>query len=147
MSNCMAVIDWQVIQSIHTYLPIIGNNEIDSLPLVRLARQLNQDIKIATWDSATASAKAKWLSPDLKLLKEVPANFQYGLIIVPVLGFDSHGHRIGYGGGFYDEFLAGQQHALIIGLCYEFGHSTKLPNEPHDVPMNFVITEEKIYKA
>lgn len=146
-SNCLAVVDWPAIKSIHSYLPIAENNEIDPLPLIKYARRQNPDIKIASWSSKSLDAKAIWLDSKLRPLKEVPQNFQYGLIIVPLLGFDTQGHRLGYGGGFYDEFLAGQEHALTIGLCYEFGHFDNLPAEEHDVPLNLVITEEKIYKT
>ena len=64
-----------------------------------------------------------------------------------MLGFDKTGHRLGYGGGFYDKFLASQKKALIIGLCYEFGHiKTDIPHEPHDIPLQQIVTEKKVYK-
>jgi len=147
LNNCAAVLELSKILSIHTYLPIAKNNEIDTLKLIKLAGQLNPEVKIASWDSASVNAKARWLGPELQLLKEVPASFQYGLIIVPLLGFDTHGHRLGYGGGFYDQFLEGQEHALTVGLCYEAGHLKSLPSELHDIPLNMIVTEEKIYKV
>src|SRR5579872_605096 len=119
MTNCLAVINFDSIGSIHTYMPITKNNEIDPMPLVKFARQKNPDVKIASWDTPTLTAKARWIDSELQLQKLVPESYQFGLIIVPLLGFDTKGHRLGYGGGFYDEFLAGQEHALTVGLCYE----------------------------
>ena len=64
-------------------------------------------------------------------------------VLVPGIAFDSHGYRIGYGAGYFDRFLA--DHAgPKIGLAYECLMTAQLPHEPHDVPMDFVVTEERV---
>ncbi len=67
---------------------------------------------------------------------------QFDVIIVPMLGFDPKTmHRIGYGGGFYDKFLATQPHAKKIGVCFDLGKVDHIETEAHDVPLDLIITE------
>ena len=65
------------------------------------------------------------------------------VIIVPMLGFDQKLQRIGYGGGYYDRLLAAYPNALKIGVCYESGAINHVPIEPHDVPMDLIVTESR----
>lgn len=62
------------------------------------------------------------------------------LIIVPGVAFDSQGRRLGRGKGFYDRLLKSSK-ATKIGIGYEFQLVDQLPSEPHDIPMDIVITE------
>lgn len=137
------IIDWDSIHSLHCFLPIAKNNEINTLSLIRAARQANPQLKIAT---TNIHKETFWLDENLRPSMKVPDNFQFGLIIVPMLGFDKSGHRLGYGGGFYDDFLVNQHQAQKIGLCYENGRLDKLPQEIHDVPLQTIVTEKCIYK-
>jgi 5-formyltetrahydrofolate cyclo-ligase len=69
----------------------------------------------------------------------------FSVIVVPTLGFDDSLNRLGYGGGYYDRFLAKQRDALKIGLCYEEGHVKKIPIEKHDIPLDCIISEKRVY--
>ena len=62
------------------------------------------------------------------------------VIIVPGVAFDRKGRRLGRGKGFYDRLLETAK-ATKIGIGYEFQLVDELPAEPHDVPMDMVITE------
>ena len=64
--------------------------------------------------------------------------------LVPGLLFDGNGHRLGYGGGYFDRFLA-HFPGISIGLAYDFQVASSLPSESHDVPLHFVVTETRIY--
>ena len=61
------------------------------------------------------------------------------LVLMPGLAFDSQGHRMGYGGGFYDKFLAAQPGHPTVALCYEFQMLPQLPCESHDIPVDLVL--------
>lgn len=61
------------------------------------------------------------------------------LIIVPAVAYDRKGNRLGRGKGFYDRLLA-EARATKIGVGYEFQLIDELPAEPHDVPMDVIIT-------
>jgi len=62
------------------------------------------------------------------------------LIIVPALTYDKAGFRLGYGGGYYDRYLA-DIHACTIGLARERLIREELPREPHDIEVNYLVTE------
>lgn len=63
------------------------------------------------------------------------------LVVVPAVAYDKKGKRLGRGKGFYDRFLK-QTKATKIGVGYEFQLVDELPSEPHDIPMDIVITQK-----
>jgi len=65
------------------------------------------------------------------------------LIIVPGVGFDKQGHRIGHGMGYYDKLLKNSRDASHIGLAFELQLVDKIPTEKHDVPVEKIITEKR----
>lgn len=68
--------------------------------------------------------------------------------IVPMNGFDARGYRLGYGGGFFDRTLAACERRMIaIGVAYEVLRLETIHPQPHDIPMDFVVTEQAIYTA
>lgn len=72
------------------------------------------------------------------------------MALVPGLTFDARGYRLGYGGGFYDTFLA-RFDGISVGLCREAQFSEDLRDEgvldEHDLPVDLVVTEERRIKA
>lgn len=69
---------------------------------------------------------------------------KYDLILVPGVVFDRLGYRIGYGGGYYDHFLANQPSALKIGVGFPLQFSrSALPHEEHDIPVDYLILGHK----
>lgn len=60
------------------------------------------------------------------------------LVLMPGLAFDPQGHRIGYGGGFYDKFLASEPEHPTVALCYDFQVLPKLDTEEFDIPVDVV---------
>ena len=61
------------------------------------------------------------------------------LVLMPGIAFDEEGHRIGYGGGYYDKFLAKEPDHPTVALCYEFQMFPHLDVEEHDIPVNLVL--------
>jgi len=68
-----------------------------------------------------------------------------GLLLVPLLAFDASGHRLGYGGGFYDRTLA-QLQVPAIGIAYAGQEVASLPRGPHDRTLDMVLTEQGLRK-
>lgn len=71
------------------------------------------------------------------------------VILVPLLGFDNHGHRLGQGGGNYDRTLSqlrAAQSILAIGLAWSCQEVDNIPNEPHDQLLDWVVTEQTARK-
>ena len=67
------------------------------------------------------------------------ANDPHALVLMPGLAFDPQGHRIGYGGGFYDRFLAAEPQHPTLALCYDFQMLDHLETEQFDIPVDTVL--------
>jgi 5-formyltetrahydrofolate cyclo-ligase len=67
------------------------------------------------------------------------------LIVAPGLAFDEHKFRLGYGAGYYDNFLIHQPDALKIAIAYPFQLVEHVPTEPHDVCLDTVMTCQNIH--
>ena len=64
------------------------------------------------------------------------------LILVPGLVFDDCGYRIGYGGGYYDRFLAEENiKATTLGLCYSIQLTKNINKDKFDIPVDYILTE------
>lgn len=69
------------------------------------------------------------------------------VVIVPVVGFDRAGHRLGYGGGYFDRTLGAMQHGpYVVGVAYSEAAIPTIYPQPHDVPMNVVVTEQDVFR-
>lgn len=139
--------DYQVI---HTYIPM--GDEIDILPLIdRLMK--NGHLIIAPKTLPNRLLQHLVLQSTNKLEPGIfgtqhPANsIEYigdiDLIITPGLAFDYKGNRLGYGGGYYDTFLADYSQAHSIGLAYPFQRMKYIPIGSHDIPVNEVISKRE----
>ncbi len=66
------------------------------------------------------------------------------VLLVPLLAFDKSGYRLGYGGGFYDRTivkLKAQKPVIVVGVCYSAQEVEKVPTQPHDEKLDWVLTE------
>lgn len=124
-------VNWLDIKTIHIYASIPSLNEVQTLPLINYLRE-----KYPRIDVFIEAQSAP---------KKIPSR-KFDLVIVPILAFDKKGHRLGWGGGFYDRFLTTQPKALKIGLAYQSSLiKGGIPDEEHDIPLNQIITEEYNY--
>jgi 5-formyltetrahydrofolate cyclo-ligase len=93
---------------------------------------------------------SKWMPNDVMTQDEygisVPANFNItspNVLLIPCVGFNNQGYRLGYGGGFYDRTLAVTQRPLAIGIAYDQS-KTQFEIGEYDIPMDIIITEQEI---
>ena len=61
------------------------------------------------------------------------------LVLMPGLAFTKKGDRMGYGGGYYDKFLAREPEHPTVALCYQFQMVEELPTQDHDIPVDLVL--------
>ena len=80
----------------------------------------------------------------------VPAErvlFEPEALIVPLVGFDSQLFRLGYGGGYYDRTLArARPKPYCVGFGYESGRLPTVFPQPHDIPMDLIVTDDQVYR-
>ena len=75
------------------------------------------------------------------------------IVVVPMLSFDAQLFRLGYGGGYYDKsinflknyFKKEKKFFITIGLAYSIQKEKNIPIENHDIKMDYIITENKVY--
>jgi len=97
---------------------------------------------LENWDDLTIGTY-KILEPKREKIKEVNIE-SIDLIIVPGVGFDKKGRRIGHGKGYYDKLLKNSKHATIIGLSFECQIVRCIPTESFDIPVDKIVTEKRI---
>lgn len=68
------------------------------------------------------------------------------IIIVPGLGFDRKGNRLGYGKGYYDKFLVNQPSAIKIALCFEAQIVPEIISDEYDIKMDYLVTENNCFE-
>lgn len=136
------------------YSPI--RSEIDPVPLMqslatqgaRLALPViiarDEPLMFRVWDAASAL-----VAGSLGILEPPPEAPQLmpDILLVPLAAFDRAGHRIGYGAGHYDRTFA-QLRAIkpftAIGLAFDTQEIESIPMQPHDVALDYVLTETRV---
>ncbi len=77
--------------------------------------------------------------------KEIPATPEdVTMVILPMLGYDTTGARIGYGAGYYDRFLSENSHMKRVGVAFACQEVSSVPTDPFDIRMHVIITEKGI---
>ena len=138
---------------LHTFLPT--SLEVNLWPLIR--RWLDSGYSLTVPHTLAKPVMQQVLLHDLTQLKkgrmgikEVrnPEVYQgdIAFAIVPGLAFDRQGHRLGYGGGYYDHFLSGLSGAKTIGVCFRFQCLDGIPFDAHDVPVDLVVTSTGLFR-
>src|SRR5690606_27969443 len=156
ISDRLLVLDWSDCRSLHVYLPFGKFNEPDTSALVEWLRTnyphirlvlSRSDVEQSTmtnylWDEHTELVTNKWgiLEP---VAGELVDEQLIDVVLVPLLVADAQGHRVGYGKGFYDRFLARcRSDVRTIGLSY-FELVEKIDDVGHwDIPLKYCINPE-----
>lgn len=69
------------------------------------------------------------------------------LVLVPALAVDLRGHRIGYGGGYYDRTLPGAPQASRVAVVFDFQLIAEVPDLTGDVPVHWIVTDRRVLQA
>jgi 5-formyltetrahydrofolate cyclo-ligase len=84
----------------------------------------------------------------LQPLESAPLMDQFDVVIVPALLVDARGHRIGYGAGYYDRYLAGlSSTTTTIAVAYDYQLVAEVPNQPWDIAVSMVATDVRVLTA
>jgi len=134
VANLKEVTDWSRVKTLHYFEPLRELVEPDISGFITYLEDTYPDLKLFT--PRVIDKKWELVAPRGG---EVPDEFD--AVLVPMLGFNAALNRIGYGGGYYDMFLATQPNARKIGVCFEIGHTVHIPTEPHDIPLDIIVTD------
>ena len=145
------------------YLP--NDGEIDTAAVIEHIHRLRKNCYLPVLSRllhdrlwfAEATPKTKFVAnrfgipePVVKSRDLIRAQ-EIDLILMPLVGFDDRGHRLGMGGGFYDRSLEFLRHRHcwrkphLLGIAYDFQRVNGLTADPWDVPLQGVITDQAVY--
>lgn len=133
-------------ETIYGYLPY--NQEVRTVPILQQAirdgkrvavpKCYGDEMRFIYMDDLSKVEKGYAGIPE-PIADEPVADDKNALVLMPGLAFDPQGHRIGYGGGFYDKFLAAEPEHPTLALCYDFQMLEQLDTEDFDIPVDCVL--------
>lgn len=157
-ANVRATQAWQRARTVLCYMPIRGEVDVRALvdelwergsrvllPRCRPNEPGVMDVACASCADDLGTGSYGILEPDADACPALE-DARPDLILVPGVAYDGKGFRLGFGAGFYDRFLSGDQApgASVYGVAYAFQILETLPVDPWDVPVQAVITENDI---
>lgn len=132
--------------TIYGYLPY--NQEVRTVPMLERAirdgkrvavpKVYGDEMKFIYMDDLNCVEEGYAGIPE-PVADEPVADDPTALVLMPGLAFDKEGHRIGYGGGFYDKFLSAEPKHPTLALCYAFQMLPKIETEEYDIPVDCVL--------
>lgn len=145
--NFKSYVNTLSLESIHIFLPISEKREVNTWPLIYDLRSMNPDLRIYTskvckggilqhflLNEDTRLVVNRWGIPEPE--DEPPvALSEIDAVVIPLIIHDKAGHRIGYGKGYYDRFLAGTRVTYRIGVTLSPPLDEIPVYETHDVPL------------
>ncbi len=142
-------------QVIAGYMPI--RTEIDPIPVMTALCAANR-ICVPVIDGAGLPLRFREWAPGAGMVEgpfgaQVPATGDWltpDVLIVPLVAFDAHCNRLGYGGGFYDRTLAGLregQPTRAIGFAFAMQELPAVPTEPTDQRLDVIVTDQGVIRV
>ncbi|MBX0333862.1 5-formyltetrahydrofolate cyclo-ligase [Pontibacter sp. HSC-14F20] len=146
-------------QTVHLFLPIIKNNEVNTWAIIERLRLEYPEVRVAVpvtdaiqnvlthhhLTEESVLVENAWGIPEPKDGQIIHAN-EVDLVLIPLLAFDKQGHRVGYGKGFYDRFLAECRPDVVkIGLSLEPPVEHIADPNVYDVLLDFAITPQGVW--
>ena len=142
----------------HTYLPLNHHNEVEPEPLVKSLLFSNPGLQIAVPKITSDTTMQHVLINDDTVFQEnqfgIPEPMDgeiitpelFDLVLVPLIGFDKMGNRVGFGKGYYDRFLAQcRTDCIIVGLSFLDAVDQIDDVNEWDIPLDYCITPNKLY--
>ena len=133
-------------QTIYGYLPY--NQEVRTVPMLEQAMKegkrvavpkcYGDEMRFIYMDDLSKVEKGYANIPE-PIADEPVADDKTALVLMPGMAFTKDGKRMGYGGGFYDKFLAAEPNHPTVALCYDFQMVEDLPTEDYDIPVDCVL--------
>lgn len=142
---------YRACRTLYGYLPY--NQEVRTVPIlaqgladgkqVAVPKVYGDDMKFIVLTDLTQVSRGYAGIPE-PIADEPVAEDETALVLMPGLAFDPAGHRVGYGGGFYDKYLEAHPGHKLVALCYPFQLLDHLEVEEHDIPVDRVICADEL---
>lgn len=148
LTNCK---EYQLATRIYTYVNY--NQEVNTTMLIQRAIKEGKQVLVPRVQGDVMEFYEIFDQNDLEsgaygILEPVSRckadSIHSGMMIMPGLAFDRKHHRIGYGGGYYDKYLALHPDFYKIALCFDFQIVPCVPFEEQDIPVDCIISEQEI---
>lgn len=133
-------------KTIYGYLPY--NQEVRTVPMLEQAMKdgkrvavpkcYGDQMRFIYMDDLSKVEKGYANIPE-PIADDPVADDKTALVLMPGMAFTTDGKRMGYGGGFYDKFLAAEPDHPTVALCYAFQMVEDLPTEDYDIPVDCVL--------
>ena len=133
-------------KTIYGYLPY--NQEVRTVPMLEQAMKegkrvavpkcYGDEMRFIYMDDLSKVEKGYANIPE-PIADDPVADDKTALVLMPGMAFTKDGKRMGYGGGFYDKFLASEPDHPTVALCYDFQMVEDLPTEEYDIPVDCVL--------
>ena len=126
-------------------LKFLENNYIKNKNVLLPAIERKNNMNFYSWEKNQALIVNQFgmLEPNKTKIK-IP-----NLMLIPILAFDKHKYRLGYGKGFYDRYLNKYlkkfKNIVTVGVAFSFQKHHKLPRDKNDVRLDYILTEKGIY--
>lgn len=136
-------------KSIFGYLSY--NQEVRTMPMLEAAQKdgkrvavpkVIDDTMIFIWLDDLSRVELGYCNIPEPIDNGPEAVDETALVMMPGLAFDPQGHRCGYGGGFYDRYLELHPDHPTIAMCYGFQMYEHLEVDAHDIPVDYVLSQE-----
>lgn len=134
-------------KTVYGYLPY--NQEVRTTGLLQRALQegkrvavpkiYGDEMRFIYLDDLSLVEKSSFGIPE-PIADEPVADDPTALVLMPGLAFTKRGDRMGYGGGYYDKFLANEPHHPTVALCYDFQIVDRIPTDDYDIPVDIVLS-------
>ena len=163
VGNAIKLPELRNAHTVHVYWPIVEQREVDTRPLIRWLQRRRREIVLplvlkfgigdvdnprlahVRFQGEEALTSNRWGISEPESGESVSID-ELDAVVVPALGAARDGHRIGYGFGYYDEFLV-RVGSPKICLVYEACIRDQLPFGAHDISVDILVSESNIYRT
>ena len=153
IERLLGAVDLRRFHTLGFYWPIRG--ELDLRPVAQshiaaggaaalpVVVAKNEPVEFWLWETGSAMQRGFWNIPVPLERRCVTPD----ALLIPLVGYDAAGYRLGYGGGFYDRTLASlTPRPYCIGVGYDDAALETIHPQPHDIPMDVIVTQRRVLR-
>ena len=133
---------WSIRSEFNAVVALAADPMCDKLPwALPYCLRVPREMHYRAWDRSQPESRDECGIPTAAGAAVVP-----DVVLVPCVGFTRGGFRLGYGGGYFDRYLAAHPHVTTIGVAWSFCEldETLFAAQPHDIALSLIVTEQGV---